>query len=107
MTMTNLPYPLPAKLSPDLDRVRGYWDGLKRGDANMPFWDDVSLSDLPDLAGRLVLIEVFDKPMRFRFGSIGEDIKRRASADDIGKFLDEVDGRPSLEYLHSQCSATV
>jgi hypothetical protein len=107
MTTTGMPYPMPRKLPPDLDRVRAYWEGLKRGEANMPFWDDVNLSHLPDLAGRVMLIEVFEKPMRFRFGSIGDEIKRCAGADYTGKFLDEFEARARLEYLSSQCDATV
>ena len=57
-TMSN-PFSLPAKLSPDLARVRDYWDGLKRGENKIPFADDVNLSGLsrfaePSDAGRCV-----------------------------------------------------
>ena len=63
----NNPYPLPEKISPTLLRVISYWESLKRGNNKMPFWDDVNLSVLPDLTDRLLLIDVFANPERFRF----------------------------------------
>jgi hypothetical protein len=29
---------LPDQLGADLERVHGYWNGLKRGDNDIPFW---------------------------------------------------------------------
>ena len=55
----------------------------------MPFSDDVDLSTLPDLSGRLMLIEVFDQPVRFRLGMLGQEIKAQHRGDIVGKFLDE------------------
>ena len=74
------PYTFPRNLEPDLAQVLAYWEGLKRGDAGMPFWDDVNLSALPNLSKRLMLIEVFDKPLRFRLGLIRMGFKRRSLA---------------------------
>ena len=102
-----MPYSVPAKLDPELARVRAYWEGLKRGEADMPFGDDVNLSALPDLSGRLMLIEVTGKPVRFRLGMVGDEIKMRHGGGLVGKFLDELESHRWLEYLHSQCSATV
>jgi hypothetical protein len=107
MTRSVAPFSLPRKLEPDLARLRAYWDGLKRGDADMPFADDVNLSAIPVLAGRLMLIEVFDKPVRFRLGMLGEELKERHGGDIVGKFLDEIDARLPLQYLSSQASAAV
>ena len=104
---TSTPFALPRKLEPDLARVREYWEGLKRGDADVPFWDDVNLSTVPTLSGRLMLIEVFDKPVRFRLGMLGEELKERHGGDVLGKFLDEIDVRAPLQYLNSQSSAAV
>jgi hypothetical protein len=82
---------------------------LERGEAEMPFADDVKLSALPKLAGRLILIEVLGHPVRFRcgFSLVGEDIKRHYGGDLDGKFLDEVEVRRPLQFLNSQASATV
>jgi hypothetical protein len=103
------PYALPDTLERDLARVHAFWDGLKRHEAEMPFWDDVNISALPDLAGRLMMVEATDKPVRFRiaFGLVGADIKQHYGQDLSGKFLDEIDAAAPLQFLQSQCSATV
>jgi hypothetical protein len=103
-TTMSTPYAVPAKLSPDLTRVQSYWSGLLRGQANMPFWNDVRLSDLPDLANRLVLIDVFELPERFRFSTIGKMLTTEPLA---GRFLDELRLNSPFEFLASQCIATV
>jgi hypothetical protein len=103
------PYPLPQSLERELAHVHAFWNGLKRHEAEMPFWDDVKISALPDLAGRLMMIEATDKPVRFRiaFGLVGADIRRHSVHDLAGEFLDEIDVAAPLQFLQSQCSATV
>jgi len=103
------PYALPRKLEPGPARVLAYWQGLKRGEAEMPFADDVNLSALPKLVPRLILIEVLGNPVRFRcgFAVVGEDIKRQYGGELDGKFLDEIEVRNPLQFLNSQASATV
>ena len=102
-----VPYSLPQNLEADLARVLAYWQGLKRGEANMPFWDDINISALPDLLDRLMLIDVFNKPVRFRFAIVGDEIKAQHGGELVGKFLDELEARDPLRYLNSQSSATV
>ncbi|WP_041373032.1 PAS domain-containing protein [Phenylobacterium zucineum] len=97
------PYAVPGRLPADLERVYAYWKGLLRGSAQIPFWDDARLTDLPDLAGRLFLVDAFQRPERFRFGTVGEDLP----ADLSGLFLDEVEPPTPFEFLLSQASATV
>jgi hypothetical protein len=104
-TMDN-PFPLPDKLSPNLQRVFSYWESLERGENNMPFWDDVKLSALPDLADRLLLINVFTGPERFRVNTLGAAAGEQAGALR-GKFIDEVALSGRLQYLRAQASATV
>src|SRR4249919_2841905 len=107
MNTSTAPFTLPPKLESDLVRVRAYWKGLKRGGADMPFWDDVDLSKLPDLSSRLMLIDVFNKPVRFRLGTLGKELKERHGGDVVGRFLDEIEAPTPLQYLSSQSSATV
>lgn len=107
MTRAAVPYALPKKIEPDLARVLAYWESLKRAENNMPFWDDVTTSSLPDLANRLMLIRVYAKPERFRLGSLGQELIDRHSDSVAGHFIDEVELRNPFEYLRSQCSATV
>lgn len=98
------PFSVPARLSPDLARVESYWRGLLRGAAQMPFWDDAKLTDLPDLGPRLFLIDAFDRPQRFRFATVGAEI---GGTELEGRFLDETDLATPLEFLLAQCSATI
>ena len=102
-----VPYSVPRKLSTALARVRGYWEGLKRGDASIPFWDDVDPAALPDLAAQLILMKVFERPRRFRFVMPGKDLEQRYGADLVGAFSDEIDIRHPFEYFNSQCFAAV
>jgi hypothetical protein len=102
-----VPYELPQRLHPSLHRVLSYWESLRRGENEMPFWDDVKLSALPDLAGRLLLIDVFANPERFRFSFIGEEFSRWSKESVAGKFADEIEPRTPFNYLRSQCSATL
>jgi len=109
VTTAKRPYAPPRKLEPNLARVLAYWEKLKRREAEMPFWDDVNVSALPKLLGKLTMIEACDQPVRFRFGlgAGGGEIKRKYAGDLDGKFLDEMEVQYPLQFLLSQCSATV
>ena len=54
-----------------------------------------------------MLIEAFDKPLRFRLGTVGAELAERYRGDLSNKFLDETETHHPLQYLNSQCSATV
>ena len=101
------PYPFPLTLSPTLTRVMAYWDGLKRGGNKIPFWDDVNLSALPDLTDRLMLINVYTEPERFRFNSVGKEFLKQNTGSLNNIFADGIELRGSLKFVRSQCSATV
>ncbi len=106
--MTTAPYALPATLEADLEKARAYWHGLIRGKASdMPYWDDVKLSALPELVDRLALIEVFDKPERFRFDIVGKGIVAKYGKDFTGGFADEIESNAPLAFFRAQASATV
>jgi hypothetical protein len=47
--MPTIPYELPEKLQPNLRQVFFYWESLKRGENEMPFWDSRE-----SMAGKLV-----------------------------------------------------
>jgi len=106
MTSAN-PFPLPSILTPALQRVFSYWDGLKRAGNKIPFSDDVNLSALPDLSEHLLLIDVFQGPERFRFNFLGRGFVERPTGAVQDGFLDEVTLKGSLVYFRSQCSATI
>ena len=102
-----LPYSFPEKVEPNLAVVRAYWESLKRAGNEMPFWDDVKPSSLPDLAGSLLLFDVFERPERYRFSFIGRDLLDWYGKQISNEFVDEVELRDPFDYLISQCSATV
>lgn len=101
------PYRLPGTLAPDLAQTLDYWRGLRRGSAEIPFWDDLNLLDLPDLSARVLLIDVFSRPERFRFNSVGAELQTTQTKPFEGEFLDMITMDHPLEFLRSQCSATV
>jgi len=105
--MTKIPFAIPAVVEPRLAMLHRYWEGLRRGENDMPFWDDVSTTALPELASHLILMDAFDKPMRFRFGFVGQEIEQKYQGELRGKFADEITLREPLHYLNSQCSATI
>lgn len=100
------PFAPTGRLSPDLKRVRDYWEGLMRGSARIPFWDDFNPADLPDLKGRLFLIGVYPKPERYRFDEVGAELTSKGRREVEGLFADEVPPAAPFEFLVSQCSAT-
>jgi hypothetical protein len=101
------PFALPAALPPRLRRVLDYWEGLKRGNNPIPFWDDCDPGDLPDLEPSLLLIDVFALPERFRLARMGGDCRAPNPDDIVGRFLDEIPLGGPFQYLRSQASATV
>ena len=91
MKASDRPYALPHGLERDLARVHAFWEGLKRHEAETPFWDDGNFGAArPRRPPEMV--EAFDKPARFRvaFGLVGADIKQRYGGDLAGSF-DEID----------------
>jgi hypothetical protein len=107
MADSDAPFALSGMVEPSLARVLAYWDGLKRREASIPFWDDIKLSNLPDLTDDLVLMDVFSRPERFRFNTIGSRIAQRHGDPAVGKFADDIDLQRPFRFLRAQCSATV
>ena len=100
-------YSLPDELEPDLGRVHAYWNGLKRGANDVPFWDDVKFSMRSRLGRESMLIDVFDNPLRFRFDLIGADLAEWYGGTFGNKFLGEIDLHAPFDELTLQCQATV
>jgi hypothetical protein len=101
----SMPFPLPERLSPSLQPVYSYWQGLRRGGNDIPFWDDVTLSALPERADDLFLIDAFAMPERFRIASAGQTMTALGAIG--GRFADELDSRGPLRFLRAQASAAV
>lgn len=101
------PYSASSDLPPRLDRAHAYWRSLIRKAAPMPFWDDLTLPDMGDIAGDSFTLEVFDKPERFRFALVGEGLEASGVGELEGAFLGEGPLSSPFEFLLSQASATV
>lgn len=106
-TIPGRPYAMPEALEQELGDILAYWDGLKRRQNNIPFWDDVQLTALREYSDIIMMIDVFEKPERFRFGVMGRAIVERYGREIESHFVDEVARKAPFEYLLSQASATV
>jgi len=101
------PFPLPDALPRDLAAVYAYWRGLRRGGNEMPFADDLDPAALSKEAGQVLLLDVFDKPERFRFSHLAGDLLLAQETALSGKFIDEVDLGGLLAFLRGQASVSV
>jgi hypothetical protein len=98
------PFPVPTTVKPELRRALDYWRGLKRGENDVPFADDISLANLRN--AQTFLIKAFASPLRFRFES-ADDALRIANGVPLTRFIDEIPTKGVLSYLLTQCCATV
>ena len=101
----NYPFEPPEFLSSGFREVLSYWTGLCRGQAKIPFSDDIKLSALPGHENDLLLLDALAKPQRFRFSLIGKNVVHAYGRDVAGLFLDELEPRPPFALIHSQASA--
>jgi hypothetical protein len=107
MADASTPFPL-RDIEPELEGLRQYWASLIRGNNDMPFWDDLKPSAVGQLSGRLVVLDVFDKPNRFRYSSLlGSELRERYGEDVRDMFLHETPRRAPFDFLESQAEATV
>jgi hypothetical protein len=107
MARPSSPFPLPATLERDLAVVHRYWLGLRRAENDMPFADDLKPAALTSQAGTVLLLDVFEKPERFRFSLLRGDLLLAQDKALSGKFIDEVDLPAPFGFLRAQASATV
>src|SRR5690348_12772707 len=100
------PFAIDRPLSARLGAVLDDWRALLRGQAKVPFGDDVSPTKLESHCANLFLLGVFGRPQRFRL-----DLVRTPDAPELaelaGRFLDEVDLPSPMAFVRSQAEATV
>lgn len=99
------PFAVDVPLAPPLARLLAYWEGLKRGQAEIPFWDDLSEVKIEASGAETFILDVFSRPERFRVN----DLEVAAADRDrlLGLFLDDVDLPGVFALLRAQASATV
>lgn len=99
-------FSVPGELDEMLTQVLTYWNGLKRGNAQIPFADDVILGDIWKLSNKVVLVQVLQMPRRFRLDIVGRQLVRMYGEDLAGRLGDELPVRPPLDDFLAQCDAT-
>jgi hypothetical protein len=107
MDNTGHPFPLPDALPADLAAVQATWRSLIRGGNEMPFSDDLDPAALSKEAGHVLLLDVFERPERFRFMHLAGGLLLAQQTAFSGKFIDEADLKAPLAFLRAQASATV
>ena len=105
--LRHAPFAVEAPLSQKLEAVLAYWRSLRRGQAEVPFADDLDMGKAAALCADLMVVEVFDKPARLRLDLAATPHAPEVERDLQGRFLDEVSLRSPLDYLRSQCEAAV
>jgi len=106
--MSTHPFSPGSALDPRLRGVEQYWQSLKRGANDTPFWDDFLPSALANVSKDIMLVDVFDKPQRFRFSAIvGGEIEARYGQQLADRFSDEIAPSSPLEFFNAQASATM
>jgi hypothetical protein len=107
MDNSSHPFPLPDALPRDLAAVYATWRSLRRGGNEMPFSDDLDPAALSKEAGQVLLLDVFDKPERFRFTHLAGGLLLAQETALSGRFIDEVELADPLAFLRAQASTTV
>jgi hypothetical protein len=104
-SMCSLPFAVPQKIDPGLETVRRYWAALRREQNALPFADDLNVEQLSQFAPRLLVLDVCERPQRFRITIVGKEIEAAFHEELADRFVDEIAEHSPLEYLDSQCCA--
>src|SRR5437762_4482559 len=73
---------------PRLKTLHTLWD-LKRGSRRFPARADFAFKDLRQWLGHIALVDVAQKPTRFRIRLLGTRLVKYAGADHTGQWIDE------------------
>ncbi len=91
---------------PDLRLLHSYWLS-KRGSRRMPRRAEIDPVDIPTLLPLVFLVDVRQRPLRFRFRLIGTAICARWGGDATWKYLDQLDLDGEREVVLRQYAAVV
>lgn len=107
MLSQRMPFAVDGPLGPRLDKLMAYWRSLLRGEAAMPFADDVDMAEVKTLCSDTLVLGVFERPERFRLDLAHTPFAPDVEATLVGRFIDEIDLPTPLEFLRAQADATV
>ena len=100
------PFMLPSTVDRHLDDVVTFWNELRRGENEIPFWDDLHPAALPRKSAMIMILDAFERPQRFRFVMVAPELAQHYGEALADRFANEIDARFPLDYIASQCSAT-
>jgi hypothetical protein len=101
------PFAVESALSPKLAAVMDYWRGLRRGEADIPFADDLDPGQAQALCDDIFVLGVFEHPERFRLDLASTPHAPEMEAELQGSFLDELELVAPLDYARAQADAAV
>jgi hypothetical protein len=107
MHARTIPFAIDGPLPSSLARLLDYWTNLRRGEATIPFADDLDMTKAKELVSDLFVLGVFEKPERFRLELAHAPNAPRLGDLLLGRFVDEVALEGPLEYLRAQADAAV
>lgn len=92
--------------TPSLRRLYAYWNERRRG-RELPSRRDIDPLDFPYVLGHIMLLDVMQAPLRFRFRVYGTRLASRVGYDMTGKMADDVPNAAHRAALLERCSALV
>jgi len=107
MAHLGVPFAIEPPLSGRLEAVLEDWKSLLRGQAEIPFADDLDFARAERLCPDAFLLGVFERPRRFRFELASTPHAPEIARELLGRFIDEVELRGPLHYLRAQAEAAV
>lgn len=92
--------------TPCLRRLYAYWDERRQG-REFPARGDLDPVDFRYILGHVLLIDVLDDPLRFRFRLHGSELAARAGYDMTGKMADDLPNAANRALLIERCRLLV
>ncbi len=92
--------------TPKLKHLYAYWDE-RRGGREFPARRDIDPIDFRFVLGNVMLLDVIERPLRFRFRLHGSELARHAGYDMTSKMIDELPNAANRRLLIDRCVALV
>jgi hypothetical protein len=89
-----------------LFRVLDYWRS-KSADGRLPLRRDIDPAEFRWALGLVCLLDVEQRPLRFRYRLDGSVIANRNGNDMTGRAIDAIEHKPSAGMLHGQFATIV
>src|SRR5579864_8599763 len=87
LSIRSVPFSLPQAIDASLETLRRYWAALRRAQNVLPFADDLNVGQLSQFGPRLVVLEVRERPQRFRVDIVGTEIEKEFGEGLADRFI--------------------